>query len=150
MNLRNLIVVFLELVLQLASVKLAVASACLDDLGLLLQTEVGPGEARTHVLLEQREDLVVGDGTWVGEVVDAGLLVLCEKDGGWEQVVEDSVGVGDINDASVLADLRDKVAAVQVVADGHSQSQGEDVRVVLHDLDHCQLMGLVSKDIFVY
>lgn len=122
MHLWDLEVVLLKLGDQLGGIKLAVAASGLDDLGLLLQGEVLPGEIWADVLLEKGKDLVVGDGAGVGEVVNASILVLREEDGGWEQVVEDGVGVGDINDTLVLGDLGDKVAAVEVVADRHSQS----------------------------
>jgi len=134
MNLWNLEVVFLELVDQLGSIKLAVASASLDNLGLLIQGKVLPREVWANVLLEKRKNLVVGDGTWVGEVVDPGFVVLRKKNGGWEEVVENSVGVGNINNALILGDLGDEVAAVQVIADWHSQSQDEHLWVGFHDL----------------
>lgn len=134
MDLWDLEVVLLQLVDQLGGIKLAVAAAGLDDLCLLLQGEVLPGEIWADVLLKKGEDLVVGDGAGVGEVVDASLLVLREEDGGWEQVVEEGVGVRDINNTLVLGDLGDEVAAVKVVADGHSQSQDEHIWVGFHDL----------------
>lgn len=133
-DLWHLKAVLLELGGKLLGVEHAVGAAGLDDLGLLLEGEVLPGEVWTNVLLEEGENLVVGDGTWVGEVVDAGLLVLSEEDGGWEEIVEDGVGVWNINDTIVLGDLGDKVAGVQVVRDWHSQSEDENVLVVLHDL----------------
>jgi hypothetical protein len=114
-----------------------VTSSSLDNLSLLVQGEVLPGELWTHVFLEQSKDLVVRDGTWVGEVVDAGLLVLSQEDGCWEEVGEDGVGVGDVDDALVLGDLGDEVTRVQVVADGHTKSENEGVGVVLHDLPGC-------------
>ena len=53
MHLGNLELVFLELVNQLSSIELAIASASLNDLGLLIKCEVLPGEVRTDVFLEQ-------------------------------------------------------------------------------------------------
>ena len=135
-NLRNLELVFLELVDELGGIELAVASAGLDDLSLLIKCEVLPGEVWTDVFLEEGKDLVVGDGSWVGEVVDAGILVFGHEDGGREEIVEDSVGVWDIYDSLVLSDLGDEVARVKVVADGHSQSENEYIGVCLHDLCH--------------
>ena len=76
----------------------------------------------------------MGDGTWVGEVVDTGLLVLGEENGGWEEVVEDGVGVGDIDNTIVLGDLGDEVTGVEVIADWHAKSENQSVGVVLHDL----------------
>lgn len=134
MHLWDLEVVLLKLGDQLGGIKLAVAASGLDDLGLLLQGEVLPGEIWTDVLLEKGKDLVVGDGAGVGEVVNASILVLREEDSGWEQVMEDGVGVWDINDTLVLGDLGDKVAAVKVVADRHSQSQDEHIGIGFHDL----------------
>jgi len=83
-NLRDLIVVLFELLDKLGGIELAVASASLDDLGLLLQCEVLPGEVWSDVLLEEGKDLVVRNSTWVGEVIDAGVLVLGQEDGGRE------------------------------------------------------------------
>lgn len=134
-DLWDLVTVLLELVDKLRGVELAVGAASLDDLGLLLEGEVLPGEVWANVLLEEGENLIVGDGTWVGEIVDAGILVLSEEDRGWEEIVEDGVGVWNINDTLVLGDLGDKVAGVQVVGNWHSQSEDENVLVVLHDLE---------------
>jgi hypothetical protein len=111
-NLRNLELILLELVDQLRGVKLAVASSSLDDLGLFVQCEVLPSKVWADVFLEEGQDLVVGNGTWIGEVVDAGVLVLGEEDGGGEEIVEDGVGVGDVYDSLVLGDLGDEVAGV--------------------------------------
>jgi len=61
--------------------------------------------------------------------------VLSEEDGGWEEVVEDGVGVGDVDDTLVFGDLSDEVTGVQVVADWHTKSENEAVGVVFHDLE---------------
>jgi hypothetical protein len=135
-NLRDLELILLELVDQLRGVKLAVASSSLDDFGLFIQCEVLPGKVWADILLEEGQDLVVGDGTWVGEVVDAGVFVLGKEDGGGEEIVEDGVGVGDVYNSLVLGDLGDEVAGVQVVADRHAESEDENVGVSLHDLYH--------------
>ena len=123
MNLRNLKLVLLELLNQLRSVKLAIASSSLDNLSLLLEREVLPGKIRTDVLLEQGQDLIVGDGAWVGEVVDARLLVLGKEDGGGKEIVENCVGIGDVNYALVLCDLGDEIAGVEIIADRHAQAE---------------------------
>ncbi len=136
MNFRDLVLVFLELVDQLRGVELAVASAGLDNLGLLLQCEVLPGKVWANVLLKESQDLVVGDSTRVSEVVSTSVLVFGHKDGGWEKVVENGVGVGDVYHSLVLGDLGDEVAGVEVVADGHSESENQDIGVCLHDLYH--------------
>lgn len=136
MNFRDLILVLLELVDQLRGIELAVASAGLDNLGLLLQCEVLPGKVWANVLFEEGQDLVVRDSTRVGEVVDTSVLVFSHKDGGWEEVVENGVGVGNIYHSLVLGDLGDEVARVQVVADGHPESENQDIGVCLHDLYH--------------
>ena len=137
MNLRHLKLVFLELLDKLGGVQLAVASSSFDNLCLLVQCEVLPGEVWTNVLLEQAEHLIMGDRTGVGEVVDAGILVLGHEDRSWEKVVQDGVRVGNINDTLVFGDLGDKVTGVQVVANGHAKSKDEDIGIRLHDLiDH--------------
>jgi len=135
-NLWDLELVLLELVDQLRGVELAVASAGLDDLGLLVQCKVLPGEIWADVFLEEGEDLVVGDGAWVGEVVDTGILVFGHEDRGWEEIVEDGIRVGDVYHSLVLGDLGDEVTGVQVVADGHSESENECIGVCFHDLCH--------------
>jgi hypothetical protein len=132
----DLELVFLQLVDQLRGVELAVASAGLDDLGLLIQCEVLPGEVWADVFLEEGEDLVVGDGTGVGEVVDASILVLGHDNGSWKQIVENGVGVRDVYHSLVLGDLGDEVAGVEVVADWHSESENENIGVRFHDLCH--------------
>lgn len=137
MDLRNSVTILLELQLQLGSIQLAVATSSLDDLGLLIQGEVLPGELWANEFLEQSEDFIVGDGTWVGEVVDASLLVLSQEDGGWEEIGEDGVGVGDIDNTIVLGDLGDEVTGVEIVADGHTKAEDEAVGVELHDLEDC-------------
>ena len=76
----------------------------------------------------------MGDGAWVGEVVDAGVLVLGHEDRGRQEVVQDGVGVGDVYHSLVLGDLGYEVAGVQIVADGHSESENEDIGVCFHDL----------------
>jgi len=48
--------------------------------------------------------------------------------------VENSVGVGDIDDTLVLGDLGDEVTGVKVVADWHTESEDQDIAIVLHDL----------------
>lgn len=80
----------------------------------------------------------MGDGPRVGEVEDAGVLVLGHQDRGGQQVVEDGVAVGNVDDAVVLCDLGDKVTRVEVVGDRHTQPQDEAVVVELHNLDFIQ------------
>ena len=134
MNLWNLEVILLKLLHKLGGIQLAVASSSLDDLGLLLQCEVLPGKIRSDVFLEQTEHLVVGDGAWVGKVVDASVSVRGHQDGGGEEIVEDGVGVGNVHHTLVLSDLSNKVTAVQIITDWHSKSEDESIGVVLHDL----------------
>ena len=49
-------------------VHVAVATGCLQDLGLLLDVKIDPGEIRLHVLLVQPQDFVVTDDARVGEI----------------------------------------------------------------------------------
>lgn len=58
-DLRNLVIVLGELIDQLGGVELAVGTAGLDNLGLLIESEVLPGEVWADVLLEEGKDLVV-------------------------------------------------------------------------------------------
>jgi hypothetical protein len=133
-NLWNLVVVLGKLVLKLCGIQLAVGASSLDNLGLLLETEVLPGKVWSDVLLEEFKNLVVGNSTWVGEVINSGLLVLSQKDGSWEKVGKDGVGVWDIDNTIVLGDLGDEVTGVQVIGDWHTKSENEAVCVVFHDL----------------
>lgn len=61
---------------QLAVVQSVVGPAGLENLGLLLHGEVRVGVVRIHVLLVEIQHLIVGDGSRVAEVVDAGQLAL--------------------------------------------------------------------------
>ena len=142
MNLWNLILVLSKLVDKLGGIQLAVGASGLDDLGLFLQSKVLPGEVWANVLLEERENFVVGDGTWVGEVVDTSLVVLGEDDGGWEEIGEDGVGVWNVDDTVILCDLGDKVTWVEVVADWHAETEDEAVVVVFHDLGNVRFVSL--------
>jgi len=135
-DLGNLVVVLLELADQLVRVELAVAATSLDDLGLLLEAKVLPGVVGADNLLEQGEDLVVRDGAGVGEVKDAGVVVLSEENGAGEEVVEDGVAVGNVDDSVVLGDLGDKVSGVKIVAHRHAKTEDEDVVVAGQDLSH--------------
>lgn len=115
MDLWHLVAVLLQLVDQLGRVQLAVAAAGLDDLGLLFKREVLPCVSRPDDVAEEREHLVVRDGAWVSEVVNASVLVLGHQDRRGQEVVQDGVAVGDVDYAIVLGDLGDEVARVEVV-----------------------------------
>ena len=133
-NLRDLKAVLLKLLDQLGGVELAVATTSLDNLGLLLEREVLPGEIGAHVFLEEGQNFIVRNCAWVGEVVDSGLFVLSKEDRGGEEIVEDGVRVGDVDYALVFGDLGHEVAGVEVIGDRHAESEDEAVAVVLHDL----------------
>jgi hypothetical protein len=135
MNLWNLVVILGKLVLKLSSIQLAVGAPGLDNLGLLLECEVLPAEIWSHVLLEEGKDLIMGNGTWVGEIVDSSILVLSQKDGCWKEVGEDGVGVWNIDDTIVFGNLGDEVTRVQVIRNRHTKSEDEAVGVVFHDLE---------------
>ncbi len=82
------------------------------------------------MLLEESKDFNVADGPWVGEVVDARFVVLGEQDGGREEVVEDCVGVGNVDDALVLGDFGHERARVEVIGDGHAEAEDQGVGIV--------------------
>lgn len=130
----NLVVVLLKLVNKLGSIELAVGATSLDDLGLLLKGKVLPLERWTNVLLEEGKNLVVGNGSWVGEVEDTSGVVLGKDNGGWKKIGKDGVGVWYVDDTLVLGDLGDEVTAVEIVGNWHPQSEDEAVLVVLEDL----------------
>lgn len=75
-DLRDRVVVLGELGDELGGVEHAVAASGLDHLGLLLQRKVLPLEAGADNVPEQGENLVVGDGARVGEVINTRVLVL--------------------------------------------------------------------------
>lgn len=58
---------------QLVTVQLAVASPCFEDFRLFCLAKVFPLKVRSHMFLEQSQNLIVGDGTRVGKVVDTGV-----------------------------------------------------------------------------
>jgi len=147
MNLRYLISILLELVNQLRGIQLAIASSGLDNLGLLVQREVFPGETWAHVFLKQSQHFVVRNSSWVGEVVDTRLLVLGHENGCWQEIVQDRVGIGDVDYALVFGDLGDEVAGMKVVADWHAESENKGVLVCLHDLLNMGLRFRIERAI---
>jgi len=134
MNFWNLKVILLQLLDQLISIQLAVRSASLDNLGLLIQSKVLPCEVWADVFFEERKDFVVGDCSRVGEVVDTSIFVFGQEDGSGKEIVKDGVGVGNVDYAVVFGDLGNEVAGVEVVADWHAETEDEYVGVGFHDL----------------
>ena len=63
--------IFPTLRLQLPRIEHAITPPGFNDVGLLLQSEVLPGEGWAHDVPVEGQDFVVGDGARVGEVVDA-------------------------------------------------------------------------------
>lgn len=135
MDLGDLVLVFLQLGDQLGRIESAVASGCLDHFGLFLERKVLPTESGPHNLLEQRKNLVVGNCARVGKVIHARFAMLCENDGRWQKVMEDSVAVGDINHPVVTNDLGHEIALVKVIANRHAKAKDETVWIATQDLD---------------
>ena len=146
MHFRDLIPILPQLFHQLRRIELTVASSRLDHLALLLQGEVRPLKVRPYVFLEEREHLVVADGARVGEVVDTHVVMLGEQEGGGEEVGEDGVGVWDVDDFGVFCDLGDEGAGVEVVGDGHAETEDEGVWVGFEELD-LDWMGFSGHDV---
>lgn len=136
-NLGDFISVFLQLGNQLGRIESAVASGCLDDFGLFLERKVLPAEFGPHNLLEQRKNLVMRNGAWIGKVVHAGFAMLCENDGSWQKVMKDGVAVGDVNHTVVANDLGHEIALVKVIANRHAKAKDETVWITFQDLDSC-------------
>ena len=86
---------------ELRRVELAVGSASLDDEGLLREGEVLSRKVGLDVLLVQLEHLVVRDRARVGKVVHSREVVLCHRDRRRQQVVQQCVGVGNVDDSLV-------------------------------------------------
>ena len=61
----------------------------------------------------------MADCAWISEVVDSCFVMLGKQDGGGEEVMEDCVGIRDIDDTLVFGDLGDEGPRVQVVGDRH-------------------------------
>lgn len=73
-----------------------------NDLGLLLDREVGPSELWIDVVLVHLEDLVVGHGARVCEVHDTGQLPPRHLDRVWEELWEDGHRVRDVDDLYIV------------------------------------------------
>lgn len=90
-NFWDLVPILAQLLDQLSGIQLAITSSRLDDLGLFLQCEVLPCEIWSHIFLEESQNLVVRNGSWVGKVVDTGIFVLGHEDGSREKIVENGI-----------------------------------------------------------
>lgn len=129
MNIYAFALILLDQLHQLCGVQLAIAALSFDDFRLFLQREILPLELWVHNLLVHTQNLVVSDGTRVSEVVHTCLLVLGHGDYQREQVVQDGVGIRDVDNEFVLCDLGYKGAWVQIVGDGHADAKREGVWV---------------------
>jgi hypothetical protein len=145
MDLRQVVPVLSQLCLQLSGVQHAVAAPSLEYLGLLLEGKVLPSEVGPNNLLEHGKNLIVRDGAGIGEIEDSRLRVLRHEDGGREQIVEYGVGVRHVNNSVILADLGDKVARMEIVANRHAEAEYQAVLVVLHDLARDCLVSVRGK-----
>lgn len=90
---------------QLGGIKFVVRSRSLDDLGLFLNSEILVGVSWVNVLRVQVEDLVVGDDTRVGEVVDTGQTLLSHTQRKWQHFGQNGHGVWDVDNLFVLDNL---------------------------------------------
>ena len=134
MHLRHLHSILPQLLHQLRRIEFTIAPPCLDHLALLVEREVLPCKARPDMLLEQLQDFVVADGAGIGEVVDSRLVVRSEDDRGGEEVVEDGVRVGDVDNTGVRSDLGNEGTGMEIIRDGHAEAEDECVRVVFEKL----------------
>jgi hypothetical protein len=66
MDLRDFVIVLLELTDKLVGIEETVGSTSLDDLALLFNSEVLPLEGRANVLFEESKDFVMGNGARIG------------------------------------------------------------------------------------
>jgi hypothetical protein len=125
MNVYALALILLDQLHELRSVQLAIAALGFDDFRLLLQCEIRPLEFWIHDLLVKTQNLIVANRTRVREIVHAGLTMLGHGDCQWEQIVQDGVGVGDVDDTVVLGDLCHEGARVQVIGNWHADAECE-------------------------
>lgn len=122
MYLGNFITKLSELIDQLRRLQLAVAAPRFENLGLILDAKVSIRKARAHNLLEKIKNLVVRDGTGVCKVVYAHLVVLRQKYGGGQEVMENRVAIGDVDYAVLGRNLGDETAWMKIIADGHAEA----------------------------
>ena len=76
----------------------------------------------------------MADRPGVGEVVDARFAVLGQCYGDGKEVVQDAVGIGDVDDVGVFGYFGYEGAGVEVVRDGHADAEDEVAGVVLQDV----------------
>lgn len=119
---------------QLGRIELTIRPRGLNHAALLLEREILPRIPGIDNLPIQRQHLIMTYGPGVGEIHDARLRVLGHGDRQRQQVVQDRVGVGDVDHARVLRDLGHEVARVQVIADGHAEAEDERGRVGFQDV----------------
>lgn len=68
---------------QFRAVQFAVASSRLQNLRLLLLREVLPLKIRSHMFLEKRQDLVMGDGARIRKIVNPRVVGRGEQESTW-------------------------------------------------------------------
>jgi len=134
---------------ELSGIELVVRSGSGNDLGLILDGKVLVGVGRVDVFGIQIQDLVVGNNTGVGKVVDSGQTLLGHSQRCWEHFAQDGHRVGDVYDAFVLDDFGNETAVDEIVRNRHANSQDHAVGVVLQHGFHVPLGFTVKGSIEV-
>mmetsp|Transcript_49486 Transcript_49486/g.141873 ORF Transcript_49486/g.141873 Transcript_49486/m.141873 type:complete len:384 (-) Transcript_49486:503-1654(-) len=114
---------------QLHGRELVIRSAGLDDLRLFFDRKVFPTASWVDVFLIQLQNLVVRDGSWVAEVVDASLPTQGEFDRIWKKFWKHRHAVGDVHHSVVVCNLVDEVALVPryVGIDRHADAKSAHI-----------------------
>ena len=81
----------------------------------------------------------MGDNAGVAKVVNPPQSLLSHSEAGWEHLGKHRHGVGDVNNAFVLDDLRNEIAMAEIVADGHAHAQNKAVGVAFEHGFHVAL-----------
>lgn len=134
---------------ELSRVQFIIGTWCLDNLGLFFNCKVLVSVGWINVFDVQIQDLVVGNNTWVGKVVDSCQPFFCHSQGCGEHFREDGHGVGNVDHLFVLDNFGNKTAMDQVIRNRHSNPQNQAVRVLLEHGFHITLGLTVEGSIEV-
>lgn len=111
-NLVSLLPILVHQAYQFRGIQFAIAPFGFHDMALLLEREVLPRESWINDLFIQTQYLVMRYSSRIREVHDASFSVLGQNHDYRQEVVQDAVRVGDVDDALVFGDLRHEGAAV--------------------------------------
>ena len=134
---------------ELGSVKLIVGTGSFENLGLLLDGEIFVGVGWVDVLLVQVQDLIMGNDTWVGKVVNTSQSFLGHCQRRREHLMQYCHRVGDVDNSFILDNLGDKIAVEQIIRDRHAHTKDQAVGVALQQRLHVTLRLAVERSVKV-